>query len=261
MKIHFMSDLHLESRMMPPVAVRGDVLVLAGDVSDGIVSRTVDLTLHYRKAGRPILYVMGNHEYDEHQVARELREVSTVCRRNGITLLHNRCVVIEGVRFAGTTLWTDFELDGKPTLSMALAQSTVSDYTLISEGTSRLMPRSTVRFHRKARSFLERTFARKFAGPTVVVSHHAVSPQSIHARRAGDSLNPVYVTDLTAEIARWQPVLMIHGHVHHKFDYRIGETRVVTNPRGRVRIIEGFDGEILECLEHDDFDPDRVIEI
>jgi Icc-related predicted phosphoesterase len=261
MKIHFMSDLHLESRGMPPVAVRGDVLVLAGDVSDGIASRTVDLTVHYRDAGLPILYVMGNHEYDENQIAQELRHVSRLCRGNGITLLHNRSVVIGGVRFAGTTLWTDFGFDGKPALSMALAQSTVSDYSLIRHGNAKLTPASTVRFHRKARAFLERVFAQQFAGPTVVVSHHAVSPQSIHARRAGDSLNPVYVTDLTAQIARWQPALMIHGHVHHRFDYRIGDTRVVTNPRGRVTVLEGFGGEVLERLEHDDFDPDLVIEI
>jgi hypothetical protein len=43
--------------------------------------------------------------------------------------------------------------------------------------------------------------------------------------------------------------LWTHGHTHHCFDYVIGETRVVCNPRG-------YDG-----YEDTGWDPMKVIEI
>ena len=33
-------------------------------------------------------------------------------------------------------------------------------------------------------------------------------------------------------ILEHQPRLWIHGHTHESFDYEIGKTRVVCNPRG-----------------------------
>jgi len=33
-------------------------------------------------------------------------------------------------------------------------------------------------------------------------------------------------------ILEHQPRLWIHGHTHESFDYKIGKTRVVCNPRG-----------------------------
>ena len=35
-----------------------------------------------------------------------------------------------------------------------------------------------------------------------------------------------------------QPRLWIHGHTHESFDYQIGKTRVVCNPRGYASIEE-----------------------
>lgn len=36
-------------------------------------------------------------------------------------------------------------------------------------------------------------------------------------------------------IEKYQPTLWIHGHTHEKADYMIGNTRIVSNPRGYNR--------------------------
>ena len=262
MKLHIMSDLHLHSAPMKALPICGDVLVLAGDVTDGIRSYLKPLVSEYLEAGLPVLYVPGNHEFDCTHMAQELRELSKLCRAIGVTFLHNRAVTLHGVRFVGTTLWTDFELQGKPKVSMQMASSSVSDFAVIRKAGRKLTPADTVKAHQKARRFLESEFAQAFPGARVLITHHALSEQSISAYFRGSALNPAYVSDLTAELLRWNPLLAIHGHVHRRVDYMVGDTRVIANPRGRVKLIEDTKaGEFLEQLEHDGFDVHFTIDI
>ena len=89
-------------------------------------------------------------------------------------------------------------------------------------------------------------------GPTVVVTHFAPARGSIAARFAGSPVNACFVSDLEARIRAWQPQLWLHGHTHDSFDYRIGETRVVANPRGYAP---------NGVIENAAFDPGLVLEI
>ena len=265
MKLHLLSDLHLGVRPLAPAPVRGDVLILAGDISDGDKQLAFDFAANYVSAGLPVLYVPGNHEYDYHGIARELRDLSLACRRHGITLLHNRVVTLGGVRFAGGTLWTDFALNGTNAgllpLTLTLQHlNRVTDYQRIWHGDQLLTPERTQRYHAKTLAFLERVFAQPFDGPTVMITHHGVHPRSVHPRFERSPSNPAFVSDLTRCIERWQPTLIVHGHVHDKFDYWLGDTRVVTNPRGYYRKAASNAG-VVEVPEHDAFDPDFVLEI
>lgn len=95
-----------------------------------------------------------------------------------------------------------------------------------------LLAADTARLHRASVSFLRDELSRPFDGPTVVITHHAPSPRSITPALRKDPLNPAFVSDLDAMIRTYQPPLWIHGHIHNSFDYRIGQTRIVCNPRG-----------------------------
>ncbi len=70
----------------------------------------------------------------------------------------------------------------------------------------------------------------------VVCTHHSPSHQSCHPRYKNDSLmNGGYHSDLEDFIiARPNIKLWTHGHTHEDFDYMVGETRVVCNPRGYI---------------------------
>jgi Icc-related predicted phosphoesterase len=68
----------------------------------------------------------------------------------------------------------------------------------------------------------------------VVVGHHTPSYLSIHDNYKHDRLmNGGYHSDLSEFIMdRPQIKLWTHGHTHEPFDYVLGETRIVCNPRG-----------------------------
>jgi hypothetical protein len=110
---------------------------------------------------------------------------------------------------------------------------------------------SAARFARHA-AWLERRLAVPVDGPTVVITHHAPSPQSVHPRFAGSLLNACFVSDAERLIDGSRTRLWIHGHTHDSFDYAANGARVVCNPRGYAR--NGVN-------ENPRFDPDFVVEI
>jgi Icc-related predicted phosphoesterase len=110
------------------------------------------------------------------------------------------------------------------------------------------MPVDARQAHQATRRYLESELAKEHDGPTVVVTHHAPSPLSVAPRFLGSPLNPAFASDLTDMIWQYVPDMWIHGHVHDSFDYLLGDTRVIANPRGY--------GD-----ENGSFDPMLVVEI
>jgi Icc-related predicted phosphoesterase len=76
----------------------------------------------------------------------------------------------------------------------------------------------------------------KFDEKFVVVGHHAPSKASTHPRYQHESLmNGAYSSNLDEFIMeRPQIKLWTHGHTHEDFDYMLGSTRIVCNPRGYI---------------------------
>ena len=68
----------------------------------------------------------------------------------------------------------------------------------------------------------------------VVVGHHAPSKLSTKPAYERDVLmNGAYSSDLSEFILDHPRIkLWTHGHTHNDFDYMIGSTRIVCNPRG-----------------------------
>lgn len=249
MNIWFMSDLHTE---FSPFALaiparRPDVLVLAGDVSTPLSNALGWLK---RNAGLPVVTVPGNQEFYGVDIGTERRLGAQLAREAGFHLLDEDVVFLDGVRFLGCTLWTDYRLDGEPEPAMIHAAYRVMDHQMIRQGGTRFTPQDALGLHRRSRTWLEGVLAEPFDGPTVVVSHHAPHPNSINPQFAGSALNPAFASDLTGLIERHQPDLWIHGHVHASCDHRIGRTRIVCNPRRYVT---------HGRMENAHFDPQLVI--
>ena len=95
----------------------------------------------------------------------------------------------------------------------------------------RIIPATTLARHRRSVAWLDRALAEPFDGPTVVVTHHAPHLGSV-APRFKDPITSAFVTDLEWLILKHQPALWVHGHMHTGFDYKVGATRVLANPRG-----------------------------
>ncbi len=265
MKFHILSDLHTEHCSYGAAPVIGDALVLAGDISDARSIGALQVAKNYRAVGKPVFYVPGNHEFYGSRMSSRLLTLRRECKKAGVELLFNRSVVAGDVRVLGTTLWTDFCLYGEPTRAQALvyARQSVSDFSWIFDGNGRgIMPAATVHWHARAVRWLTAELRTPFNGKTLVVTHHGVHPLSIHQRFAAHPINPAFVSNLEPLLLDCGPDVWVHGHVHNSFDYRVGTTRVIANPRGYAKRGPAYPGgPIVERRENPDFNEKLVVEL
>jgi Icc-related predicted phosphoesterase len=253
MRLQIFSDLHIESEHRKiEVTHEVDAVIVAGDVCEG-AERAFQALRRIVPMQIPIIAVMGNHEFYNRVWREEIAHARAIAPLYGIHLLENNSVTFGGARFIGATLWTDYALfgDGYVSLAMHAARNGLLDHKLITwvkRPWQRFRPQHALGLHRASRTFIETELATPFAGPTVVVTHHAPHTGSLHPRYQSDLLSGAYVSDLTTVIEASRPELWIHGHVHTSFDYRVGITRILCNPHGYG-------------AENTAFDPALVVEV
>lgn len=246
-RVRIMSDLHLEFGPLEIEPAGEDVLVLAGDV--GVHLGGLAWAEAYgRRAGVPVVYVAGNHEFyrtrraDSYTFFSTIEDLRSAFPGGSVHVLERSEATVAGIRFVGATLWTNFALTGNAAASTAVARLAMNDYRRIfGEDGKPIDPDLTCASHAaaiKAICGLPPSFSgkprwarRPSTAPLVVVTHHAPSRRSIAPAYAGDLLNPAFASDLD-ELVAASGALWIHGHVHSSFDYRVGAARVIANPRG-----------------------------
>lgn len=250
MKLGIVSDLHVNFSPIPEYNNKQemDALVIAGDISPRFH--------HYKHLFEkclptdiPIIIIAGNHEFegkDLNTTVSNIREV--IAPYSHVTLLDNEKVDVKGVRFIGSTLWTNFSLAGaNRQIEMNWAKYNTLDFKAISDNGQFITPEKMVSLHEDAVEFLNLEIEKPFEGEKVVVTHFCPSPRSIHERYA-KSFNSYWTTNL--EHLMGKNKLWIHGHVHNSSDYMVEETRVVCNPRGYVRYSpENPEFELFKIVE------------
>lgn len=249
MKLLILSDLHIEREPFYPVDAEGriddeaDVVVLAGDIHEGTAGiRWCRETF----PDKPIVYVAGNHEFYGHHWIELLDGLRNEALKYDVDFLEASGVDIGGVRFLGTTLWTDFCLLGDDQHDEVLRniRSIMSDYDYIRTTPApenyrfhtkkKLVPQMVLERHLASRDWLLECLA-KPANKTVVVTHHAPSIKSISLHEHGDIASAAYASNLEHLVPMVD--LWVHGHTHHSLNYlvhgvdaRVGAVRC--NPRG-----------------------------
>ncbi len=260
MKIHVLSDLHLEFADYHLQVLDADVIVLAGDISVGVRGFEWAKKL-LAKTQAEIVYVAGNHEFYNfviEDITERLRALAASEPR--IHFLENDEVIIGNVRFLGCTLWTDFMLYGQDNFRECKREAyNLNDFriihtrTLASVGSSEstFTPQAAIDLFKCSLAWLKEKLDAPFNGKTVVVTHHLPSYDSVAMRFAGDLLSACFASRLDYMFGKMD--VWIHGHTHDCFDYTKDGTRVVCNPRGYCR----YDREV----ENYDFNPKLVIEV
>uniref|UniRef100_UPI003341992F metallophosphoesterase n=1 Tax=Castellaniella defragrans TaxID=75697 RepID=UPI003341992F len=246
--LHILSDLHLGVHDMPAPQVRADLTILAGDIA-----RPQTAMQWAGSLGRPVIYVPGNHEFYGGDIAGTRRRLAALAAEHGVHLLDQNSLVFGGVRFLGTTLWTDFLLFGPELRALAQekTEAVMRDFQVIRNADgSRYTPADACALFAAQYDWLDKTLDEPFEGPTVVVTHHAPSMRSVHNRFADSLISAGFASDCTALMGR--AVLWVHGHTHDSFDYSVRGTRVICNPRGYIR---------NEIPENPAFDPTLRINI
>lgn len=249
--LHVLSDLHLGAQGLDVPSTQADIVVLAGDIS-----RPAPAIDWASKLAKPVLYVPGNHEFYGGTISGTLRDLKARAQGTNVIVLDNDAIVLDGVRFLGTTLWTDFNLFGPGMArdkAIVEALAFMRDFTRIrmaDDAAATMSVDDMEGLYRQQRTWLADALSRPFDGITVVITHHAPSPRSIHPRFAGSAINTCFVSDNESLMGADRVALWIHGHTHNSFDYRVKGTRVLCNPRGYM-----LSGQ----PENPDFRPDLVV--
>ncbi len=266
MNIQLLSDLHLESN--PHFRARplpgADLLVLAGDIgsyqnesllgslniSDFGLASFSPLPVSQGGAGwpTPVFFLPGNHEYDGLDFDETHERLRETCERLGMVWLERETVVLQGVRFVGSTLWSDFD-------ALSAEQARAGEITLGEQLKAREKAFRAANFYLTknhalqngqpmladavreqgllSQAWLRQALAAPFAGPTVVVTHFAPSLLSADPRYGLAPGTAGFCNALDEVLGQAQ--LWLHGHLHCPSDYVKNGCRVVANPLGYAR--------------------------
>jgi len=217
---------------------------------------------------------LGNHEHyngDFANTEKHLKEVLGYL--SNVYILEREIKAIDDVTFIGGTLWTDMNngdeltlyhmrtmmndfvcvqnsnrvvnyradvLKDKP-VSMTddefLMLPTSEQFkTVFKTRTAKFQPEDAAAEHARTKGYIQQIIEGKPDQKFVVVGHHAPSRKSTHEMYVKDTvMNGGYSSNMDEFIMDHPQIrLWTHGHTHHVFDYVIGETRVVCNPRGYI---------------------------
>jgi len=251
MKLHVMSDLHLGFGELSVPVTDADVVILAGDIG-----RPRQSVRWAYGLGKPVLYVPGNHEFYGGVIGQVLSELRGLSAGTDIHVLDDDELILGGVRFLGCTLWTDLSLYGDGPareLSVRAAWQGMRDFSIIRTQDKKLFtPKDMAERFQRHLDWLEKRLDEHSTLPTVGITHHAPSRQSIHASFRGAPINAAYIADLERLLDAKRVCLWVHGHTHFSFDYSVNGTRVICNPRGYA--LDGVN-------QNSAFDPGLVVEV
>ena len=245
MRIAIYSDLHHEVWAFQPPKLDADVVVLAGDIDNG----TRGLEWAGRTFGQTVLYVPGNHEYYD----GEFLEVQQALLRSAsahVRVLDCGEVHVDGVRFLGCALWTDYSLVSEAERPQIIERSRKynPDHASIRYGAGQFSPEHAIELCGRHRRWLGQKLAEAHAGPTIVITHFAPHPGSIAPKFINDPANPGFIVPLPELMG--QAALWIHGHTHTAFDYSVNGTRILCNPRGYPDEASGFAADLVVEIEN-----------
>ncbi|WP_241775070.1 metallophosphoesterase [Chryseobacterium sp. ERMR1:04] len=245
MKIQIISDLHQEFGLTDLSFDNADLVVLAGDVNLG--TKGIEW-IKSKIPNKPVIYVLGNHEYYKGSYPKTLNKIKAAAQSSNVFVLEDSFVDIEGVRFHGATLWTDFSIFGNPMHYGMICQPKMNDYKKITRDPSYSKMRTidTFKIHQLSKLWLQESLENSKGMKNIVVTHHAPSIQSVPEKYKNDPLTSAYASNLEDFILAYQPLYWIHGHIHTPCRYTIGETEVICNPHGYIdEKYNGYEKELI----------------
>lgn len=276
MRINIASDIHLEFGTIEFKNTEGaDALILSGDIcvathlgnKDDDDKRSREIHDFFEMCCNEydnVIYIVGNHEHyngDFQRTIPHLKEHLSSYLEN-LHILDKAVVTINDVTFIGGTLWTDMNKEDPSTLYSI--RNMMNDFIKIYNGeidnrgkpykvVNRLTPDDVVADHKAMLEYIHSVVDGKHDRKFVVVGHHAPSKLSTNPKYQDEYImNGAYSSDLSEFILDHPQIKMwTHGHMHDPFDYLMGSTRVVCNPRGYINYEQ----------RADDFNPNIIFEV
>ena len=246
MKIRLLSDLHMEGYQYYYDYVGEDLVVLAGDIHTQNRHRNL---LDQIPTNVKVVMVAGNHEYygsEFHTMNMFFAGLEN--RYHNFTYLQNESTRIDGVDFFGGTMFTDFELYNDPVQASRDVVNGIADFSWIKKRDAhgvdkRWTPQDHVAEHYKFCEYLEDWLEQEHT-QRVVISHFVPHPVATDPKFEGSLANPYFICDMERYMG-WEG-LWLFGHTHHSVDLKVGNTRLVCNPKGYGRENSGsFSNDLI----------------
>ena len=267
MKIAFGSDIHLEfegadNHLELYNEEEADILVLAGDIcvardigpqnvvdEHGKIIDSYYLAAHgtimnffeQASAAFPqVLYIMGNHEHYHGDFSFTINKIRHALEKfKNVHVLDKQAYRLKDTVFLAGTMWTN--MNNNDPIIIYHVEGMMNDFRCVyySDKPGKFLPEDAYKDHLDFIAFVEAYFKHyPQDDKVVIVTHHAPSFESINPqyRNVGSyMMNCAYASNLenlildNPRIKKW-----IHGHMHHPFDYDIGDTKILCNPRGYI---------------------------
>lgn len=269
MKIAVASDLHLEFGDLEfDNSESAEVLILSGDIlvvedlrdwdannimGEGTKSQRWHAFFQQCSEKFPhVIYIMGNHEHYHGNFSRSYERLKQrLTYLPNVHVMEREVLSINDVTFIGGTLWTD--MNNGDALTMYHMRNMMNDFRCVwyESKNRKFEAKDAFEEHIKMKQYISAVVEGKPDQKFVVVGHHAPSHLSIHPQYIDDTvMNGGYYSNLNEFILdRPQIRLWTHGHTHYSFDYIIGSTRVVCNPRGYVGYEKSADEFELKYID------------
>ena len=270
MKFALASDIHLEfGNIILENTENADVLILSGDIcvakdlkdkdspnvlGENNMSNRIHKFFEICCTNFPnVIYIMGNHEHYHGDIETTYSILKDKLQHlSNLHILENEHIELHDFIFFGGTLWTDMNKEDPMTL--AVVKQYMNDYGYIKDSSlevsfktfdddgavsfkkrdGHFSPERSMEIHRNFLRKLKEVIDNNSNKKIFVVGHHAPTKLSTKPRYKEDyHVNGAYSSDLSEfmldhpQIKYWT-----HGHTHDEFDYMIGSTRVMCNPRG-----------------------------
>lgn len=235
MKIGITSDIHLEVENLYLMNEEDtDVLILGGDI---LTNKSFNIKFLARCADefKHVIYIAGNHEFYYDNINKTIDRIRDECsKHSNLYFLNDETKIIDDVVFIGSTLWTDCNKSDPITLQAL--KGMLNDFRCITDDSGPFLPKDSVELHNKSLGYIKEVLINNHDKKCVVVTHHSPSFKSCNPKYSNDTLmNGGFHSDLSEFILDHPQIkLWTHGHTHDPFDYMIGDTRIVCNPRGYV---------------------------
>jgi hypothetical protein len=206
-----------------------------------------------------VIFIVGNHEHYHGDFAKTVPHFKDVLGYlKNLHILEKETFVLDDVTFIGGTLWTDMNKRSIRTLHeisrMMNDFRCVDNSARLTDGrgwNDRFTTTDAADDHDAMLEYIRLMIEGKFDQKFVVVGHHAPSRLSTHPRYAHEAImNGGYSSELDDFILDHPQIkLWTHGHTHEDFDYMIGSTRILCNPRGYINYEERADRWRLKTVE------------
>lgn len=238
MKIAYISDLHCEhNELKKPFQIDKDtdVIFLLGDIHH--YKHVISCIEQNFPSDIPIVYVTGNHEYygSDYDIANNYIKEKAEASSHQIKFLNNGIFEINGYTIIGSTLFTDFEIEGigNKYQAMKFCQEHVKDFKVIEYKGKAITPENFVELFDQSFGFINNIYDLFDEDKIIIATHYAPSYQSIAPEYMNSLSNVAFASELSNWIAyKERVVAWLHGHVHNEVDKKINETHLLCNPRG-----------------------------